>query len=202
MNRVLAMNRLLGRRVAGAGPASPAAPAEPRAAQVPAIERRAGEAGDSAAPAAWLRPQEIVLDVDVQTRTRALELAAAYIGRAHELDPAPILRALLRREDVGSTALGQGVAIPHARIAGIARPLTLYMRTRDAIEFAAPDGKPVSNLLVIMVPADGNTDAHLQLLALIATTFSDRAFRARLAGATTAAQADDVFAEWAGPRPA
>jgi len=153
-------------------------------------------------PAAWLRPQEIVLDVDVPDRRRALEAAAAYIGRAHGLDPATILRALWRREEVGSTALGQGIAIPHARIAGIARPLTLFMRTRYAIAFDAPDGKPVSNIMVIMVPENGDTDDHLLLLAWVAETFSDRAFRACLAASTTALEVDKAFAERAGPCPA
>jgi len=149
--------------------------------------------------AEWLRPQEIVLDVDVRDRNGALHMAAAYIGRAHVLDPGAIFRALMRREQVGSTALGQGVAIPHARIPGLARPLTLFMRTRYAIAFDAPDDKPVSNILAIMVPADGATDDYLQLLAMVASAFSDRAFRASLSAATTAAQVDEVFAGWRRP---
>jgi PTS system nitrogen regulatory IIA component len=148
-------------------------------------------------PAAWLRPQEIVLDADARSAAAVLETAAACLARAHALDAAPILRALYRREQVGSTGLGMGIAIPHARIEGIARPLTLFLRTRDPIEFGAPDGKPVSRFLVIMVPADGATDVHLQLLALLAQAFSDRGFREHLSAATTAAQVDDVFAQWA-----
>ena len=149
--------------------------------------------------AEWLRPQEIVLDVDVRDRDGALQMAAAYIARAHALDTGAILRALLRREQVGSTALGQGVAIPHARIPGLARPLTLFLRTRYAIAFDAPDDKPVTNILVIMVPADGATDDHLQLLAMVASAFSDRDFRASLSAATTAVQVDEVFAGWRQP---
>jgi PTS system nitrogen regulatory IIA component len=149
----------------------------------------------------WLQPQDIVLDVDVWDRRRALELAAARIGQVHGLDPAPILRALLRREQIGSTAIGQGVAIPHARIAGIARPLTLFMRPKIAMDFDAPDGKPVSNLLVIMVPADGATDDHLQLLALVAQAFSDPAFRSRLSAASNATEVTAVFDQWTENRP-
>ena len=167
----------------------------------PGVAARAGQVRDldtgTEIPAAWLRPQEIVLDVDARSATDVLEAAAAYLGRAHALDAAPILRALSRREQVGSTGLGMGIAIPHARIEGIARPLTLFLRTRDPIEFGAPDGKPVSKFLVIMVPADGATDAHLQLLALVAQAFSDRVFREHLSAATTAVQVDDVFAQWA-----
>jgi PTS system nitrogen regulatory IIA component len=63
----------------------------------------------------------ILLEVDVRDRPHALEVAAAAIGRAHGLDPVPIFRALWRREQVGSTALAEGFAIPHARISSIAR---------------------------------------------------------------------------------
>ena len=145
----------------------------------------------------WLQPQDIVLGVDVWDRRRALELASTRIGQANGLDPAPILRALWRREQIGSTALGLGIAIPHARIAGITRPLTLFMRPKMAMEFDAPDGKPVSNLLVIMVPADGATDDHLQLLALVAQAFSDPVFRARLSAASSPAEVAAVFDQWA-----
>jgi nitrogen PTS system EIIA component len=148
--------------------------------------------------AQWLQPQDIVLDVDVWDRRRALELAATRIGHANGLDPAPILRALWRREQVGSTAVGQGVAIPHARIVGISRPLTLYMRLKIAMEFGAPDGKPVSHLLVIMVPAEGDADEHLRLLALVARAFSDPAFRASLSEASDAAEAAAAFDLWPG----
>jgi PTS system nitrogen regulatory IIA component len=150
----------------------------------------------------WLQPRDIVLDVDVWDRRRALELAATRIGDSHGLGPAPILRALWRREQIGSTAIGQGVAIPHARIAGITRPLTLFMRPRIAMAFDAPDGKPVSNLLVIMVPADGATEDHLELLALVAEAFSDPAFRSRLSAASNVREVAAVFDQWAEHRPA
>jgi len=146
----------------------------------------------------WLPPQEVLLDVDIADRRRALEAAASVIAEAHGLDHAPILRALWRREQVGSTALGQGVAIPHARITGIVRPLTLFIRPRLAIAFDAPDGKLVSSILVILVPADGSADDHLQLLASLARAFSDRGFRARLAAASTTSEVTAAFAGWAG----
>ena len=202
MNLVSAMNRLFHSGGVRAAPASVLSPLSPHDPHAPAR----GNGGNGECPVVpatlqktltgSLRPQEIVLDVDVHNAAGALNAAAASIGRAHGLDPAPILRALSRREQVGSTALGSGVAIPHARIAGITEPLTLFMRTRYAIEFGAPDGRPVTNLLVIMVPADGDTDEHLQFLALVAETFTDRAFRTRLAAATTAGQVDEVFVEW------
>jgi PTS system nitrogen regulatory IIA component len=78
-------------------------------------------------------------------------------------------------------------------MAGIAQPITLFMRTKIAIAFDASDGKPVSNLLVIMVPADGENDDHLQLLALVAKLFSNRGFRAQLHRAPDVTGAADAF---------
>jgi PTS system nitrogen regulatory IIA component len=203
MNVMHAFGGLLRRGVVVDSPASAVTPEAGGARAANAGARSAGEvdgprvpAKPAAPPVEWLRPQEIVLDVDVPDSRRALETAAAHLGRAHGIDPAPVFRALWRREQVGSTALGYGVAIPHARIEGIAHPVTLFMRTRYAMEFGAPDRKPVSNLLVIMVPADGDTDAHLQLLASISMAFSNREFRAQLSAATTAEDVDKAFAEW------
>jgi PTS system nitrogen regulatory IIA component len=150
--------------------------------------------GDVARIAAWLQPQDILFDVDVRDRAHALEVAAAAICRgAQGIDPLPVSRALWRREQTGSTALGEGLAIPHARIGGITRPVTLLMRTRRPIPFEAPDGKPVSQLLVIVVPEEGAQEDHLQMLALVAQLFSDRDFRAQLDGAPDATSAANVF---------
>jgi len=145
--------------------------------------------------ASWLQPQSVLLDVDIRDREHALEVSAAEIGRAHDLDYAPIFRALWRREQAGSTALGDGFAIPHARITGIVRPLTLFLRSKRPLHFHAPDGKPVSDLLVIMVPTDGANDDHLQLLALVARLFSDRGFRMQLHHTSDAIAAEKAFRE-------
>ena len=143
--------------------------------------------------ATWLQPQDILFDVDVRDRPNALEVVATAFCRAHGLDAAPVYRALWRREQTGSTALGEGFAIPHARIGGIASPITLFVRTRHPIAFDAPDGKPVSQLLAIMVPEDGAKDDHLQLLALVARLFSDRGFRTQLESAADVKAASYAF---------
>lgn len=140
------------------------------------------------------RPQEIALDVAVKDSRHALATAAIYVSDANALDAECVFRALWRREQASSTALGDGIAIPHARISGIAAPLTFYLRTRDAIAFDAPDHKPVSHILVILVPADGDPEAHLQLLAWIAAKCSEASFRDGLAAAKSASDVDRVFA--------
>jgi len=130
--------------------------------------------------AAWLQPEAIHLDVPLRDPSHALEFIADAIGARHGLDPAPVFRALCRREQAGSTGLGAGFAIPHARIPGIARPLTLLLRARTPLAFKALDHEPVWLMLAILVPVDGDKDDHLKLLALVAELFSDPRFRAQM----------------------
>jgi PTS system nitrogen regulatory IIA component len=159
------------------------------------VTRAIGPAFSLRRIASWLQPQEILLDVDLRNRQRAVETAAAALARRHGLDAGLVLRALWRREQIGSTALGCGIAIPHARVGGIEHPVTLFMRGREPIDFDAPDGKLVGCILTILVPAEGDTDDHLQMLALIARMFSDRAFRTHIASAVTVAEVQSAFSD-------
>lgn len=145
-----------------------------------------------------LCPREIALDLDVRGRTQLLHALAAALQRSCRIDAEPIYRALYRREQAGSTALGDGLALPHARIAGIDEPVTLYARTKSPIRFGGPDGKPVSEFFVILVPAEGATEAHLELLRAVARLFSDPAFRTMLGAATNASAVAEVFAQRTG----
>ena len=149
--------------------------------------------GNSASPDVC--PQLIDLDVTAKDKHELFRIVVAMLQRAYAVDPAPILRALWRREEAGSTGLGKGVAIPHARVTGITEPLTILLRLRAPIAFDAPDGKPVSLALVIIVPADDATEQHLRLLARFASVCTDRTFRTRLMEAADAEDVRSVFVE-------
>jgi PTS system nitrogen regulatory IIA component len=144
----------------------------------------------------WLSPQEIALDLDVHGKTEVLHAVATRIKRSCRIKEEPIFRALRRREQAGSTGVGNGLAIPHARIPGIDEPVTMFARTKSPVRFGGPDGKPVSEFFVILVPAEGATETHLQLLRAVAELFSDPAFRATLATAGSVSAVADVFARW------
>jgi len=144
-----------------------------------------------------LCPKEIALDLNARGKTELLHAVATQLKRSCRIGAEPIYRALYRREQAGSTGVGNGLAIPHARIPGIDEPVTLFARMKSPIRFGGPDGKPVSELFVILVPAEGATETHLQLLRAVAEMFSDRAFREALAAADNAAAIADVFAQWA-----
>lgn len=143
----------------------------------------------------FLSHDDVVLDLDVPDKTRALEEAALLVADRHRINHAPVFRALWRREQSGSTGLGHGIAIPHARIAGISEPIVLLVRTKLPIKFGAPDREPVSVLFVILVPEDANEE-HLRILATASELFSDPAFRDRLLAATEPAAVQRLFGEW------
>ncbi len=104
------------------------------------------------------------------------------VERRYGINHALVFRALWRREQSGSTGLGHGIAIPHARIAGMNEPIVLFMCTKHPIAFGAPDHKPVSLLFVILIPEHATAE-HLQILATVSEMFSDRDFRDRLTAA-------------------
>ena len=132
----------------------------------------------------------IALDVDVTSKSRLFDAAAALFAASSGLDAATITGSLGARERLGSTGLGQGIAIPHGRIKGLRHAVGAFLRMRQPVAFDAPDGKPVSQVFVLLVPEQA-TDLHLQLLSELAQMFSERAFRDKLA---TAASVDDLGA--------
>jgi len=131
----------------------------------------------------FLSSEDVAVALDVPDKVRAFEAAALMVERRHLVDHALVFRALWRREQLGSTGLGHGVAVPHARIAGIREPIVLLLCTKQPIAFGAPDHKPVSVLFVILVPEDANEE-HLQILAAVSSLFADERFRERLSAAS------------------
>ena len=106
-----------------------------------------------------------------------------------------VASSLAAREKLGSTGLGQGIAIPHGRIKGLKEARGAFLRLKQPVPFDAPDGKPVSQVFVLLVP-ELATDLHLQLLSELAQMFSERTFRERLAAAASAADLVNLFHAW------
>ena len=128
-------------------------------------------------PLAPLLPDErIVLDADVHDRDELFRMAADRLAAAAGLHGQDVYRALTERETLGSTAMDHGIAIPHARMRQLNRPVGLYVRTRTPLAFGAHDGKPVAQFLFLLVPAEAN-EQHLKLMAAAAGVLSDPAVR-------------------------
>jgi PTS system nitrogen regulatory IIA component len=147
------------------------------------------------AVAELLSPDDILLDLDVASKRRIFEEVGRLLEQRHGLAQTKVVESLSAREKLGSTGLGQGVAVPHARVKGLRQALAAFVRLRFPIPFDAPDGKPVSEMLVLLVPEHAN-EQHLQILAEVAQLFVDRAFRERLRMCVDARAVYQLFADW------
>jgi PTS system nitrogen regulatory IIA component len=114
------------------------------------------------------------------------------------LPAATVIAALEAREALGSTALGQGVAVPHGQIKGLRRAMTLYIRPAIPIAFDAPDGNPVTDVVVLLVPEWANS-THLHLLADVAQRFCDHHFREQLHACVDAQAVCQLFVRYYAP---
>ena len=144
-----------------------------------------------------LTVDDIQLDVDVPDKARLLQRVAVLLARCQGLSEAEVLSSLVAREKLGSTGLGHGVAIPHARMPQCGAAAGAFVRTKVAVPFDAPDGKPVSIFLGLLVPKQA-TERHLQLLSTAATMFSDRTFRDKLRAAPDPGTLRQLLAGWPG----
>lgn len=120
-------------------------------------------------------PDNILLDVPVEGAIQLFDLVARHVARSG-VSAERIGAELIRRERLGSTGLGQGVAIPHARVDGLGSAVVLFVRARYPFAFNAPDSKPVREFIVLVLP-QADDRAHLELLADAARWFSERAIR-------------------------
>lgn len=145
--------------------------------------------------AEYLSPQDIRLDLDAGHKRALFDAVGLQMEQEHGLPHDWVVQSLSRREQAGSTGIGQGVAIPHARVNGIGRTLAAYIRLASAIPFDAPDGKPVSHVLVLLVPNPANV-THLTLLAEVTRLFSDPGFRKQLEASSDTYAIRQLFSSW------
>ena len=113
------------------------------------------------------------------SKKRVFERAAEAMGGALNLSSETIYRALLAREKLGSTAIGEGIAIPHCRINDCAVPAGCLVTLQEPIDFGSADGQDVDIIFVLLVPEEA-TEAHLKLLAPLARSFSNAEVRDRV----------------------
>ena len=126
-----------------------------------------------------------------RTKGEVIDELASVVAEHHrgEIDHGPLVQALEDRERLNSTALGEGVAIPHGKLTGLKRVVAAFGRSPGGVDFSSLDGKPTHLFFLLVAPED-SAGAHLKALARISRLLKDEAFRARLMRASTAA---DVY---------
>ena len=122
---------------------------------------------------------QVLSEESLLSKKRVFERAAQAMGAALNLSSDNIYRALLAREKLGSTAIGEGIAIPHCRINECAEAAGCLVTLQEPIDFGSIDGRDVDVIFVLLVPEEA-TQAHLNLLAALARSFSNADLRNRV----------------------
>ena len=137
----------------------------------------------------------VLLGLAVADREALFVELGRFFEQRYALPAAAVTAGLAAREALGSTGLGQGVAVPHGQIKGLRQAMVLYVRPATPIAFDAPDGKPVSDIVALLVPKWANT-THLRLLADVAERFCDHQFREQLHACDDAHAVCQLFVEY------
>jgi PTS system nitrogen regulatory IIA component len=119
------------------------------------------------------------------------EISKAFLYKHENIDPEAIFDVLMARENLGSTGIGEGIAIPHGKQPGLEEPLISVGRSLEGIPFDSMDGMPAHLFFAIVAP-ENSTGIHLKLLAKISRMLKDEEFRERLMKAETA---EKIFKE-------
>lgn len=142
-----------------------------------------------------LPESNVAVGLDAATKRDLFAAVAGMFETSGDISRNIVVDALTAREKLGSTGLGQGIAIPHGRIKGLKDARGAFARLAQPIPFDAPDGRPVNQVFVLLVPEHA-TERHLELLSELAQMFSERAFRERLAAAPDARAAWTAIRDW------
>jgi PTS system nitrogen regulatory IIA component len=140
-------------------------------------------------------PAAVLDDLRGETKDGVLaELAGAASSLCPSAGVETLVRILQERERLGSTGIGDGAAIPHGKVAGLDRLVTVFGRSRAGVPFQSLDGKPAHLFFLILAP-ENSAGLHLQALARISRLLKDAGFRSALSGAPDAAALIRVLAE-------
>jgi PTS system nitrogen regulatory IIA component len=139
---------------------------------------------------ALLSPESIFLDTDITSKKKLLELIANIAADRTQLPESVIYNNLLNRERLGSTGLGRGFAVPHARLENLQQTMGFFFRLKEPVNFEAPDNQPVDLVFTIIIPEEA-TEEHLIILSSLAGIFS----RAEICEAIRNAASRDEIAQ-------
>lgn len=134
-----------------------------------------------------LRPEDVLLDIAPTSQAAVLRLLAAEAARRARRPEAEVLEALEARERLGSTALGRGVALPHARLEGELEPVVLFARLARPLDYEARDEEPVDLVILVLWP-EASPEGFLPMLSETCRQLRDAQVLRRLRAAATPAE--------------
>ncbi len=141
-----------------------------------------------------LSPEGVIASLRVTSKKQALQELAQRAAKLVRLPERQIFESLLERERLGTTGVGQGVAIPHAKFAGLDRLYGLFARLEQPIDFEAIDDRPVDIFFALLAPEDAGAD-HLKALARVSRLLRNQAVCVKLRGTDDAAAIYAILTE-------
>ena len=137
--------------------------------------------------------------VDIKSKKRVLEELSKLVAQDQtQLDASDIFDSLITRERLGATGLGYGIAIPHGRIKNCKNITGAFIQLNDGVDFNTSDNQSVDILFALIVPEE-STDEHLQVLAWLASMFSDESFRKQLRLSNDEENTYQLLTQWQKP---
>ena len=137
----------------------------------------------------------VIINLDVASKKRVFEQVGLLFENTCQIARSQVFDSLLARERLGSTGLGQGVAIPHGRIKGLRDAVAALVTMKEPIQFDAPDGQPINIACILLVPEKAN-DKHLQILSELAQMLSDKNFRENILHSNNVAEVHELITRW------
>ncbi|MDJ0825913.1 MAG: PTS sugar transporter subunit IIA [Rhodobacter sp.] len=126
-----------------------------------------------------LRPDAVRVVGNLTSKKRLFQELGEIAATVHGLSVGDTVEALLERESLGPTGVGKGIALPHARLSGLAEVVGVFMRVEKPLEFDAVDRQPVDLIFALFAPSETGVD-HLKALALVSRTLRDPAICTKL----------------------
>lgn len=145
--------------------------------------------------------QSVLASLKAPNKKQLLQELSQALAAQVAVDHRVIFETLLKREKLGSTGIGQGIAIPHGKLPSIARVYGLFARLAQPVDFDSVDGQPVDLVFVLLAPEDAGAD-HLKALAKISRVLRDPAMVAKLRGTDDAQGLYAILTEPAASKPA
>lgn len=143
----------------------------------------------------FIREDLILPDLQSKGKLDLLaELAEHLATRNDGVSRDALLKVLVDRERLASTAIGEGVAIPHGKLDAVGKLVACVGRAREGVDFDSMDGRP-THLFFVLIAPENSTGVHLKALARISRLFKDPEFRTRLLAADSAKEMFDVIAD-------
>ena len=149
----------------------------------------------------FLSPEAVVPALKAQSKKQALHELALLASRLVGRDEREIFETLLQRERLGSTGIGEGIAIPHGKLPKLDRLFGLFARLEKPIDFEALDGEPVDMLFLLLAPEGAGAD-HLKALARVARVLREPGIHERIGAARDASALCAVLTQEPAPRAA